>query len=274
MEDFPDSPQDYRWSLHDIDDIEQTIYMLNRPKVTDDEIDAFGWNSPIKCHRFASPKKQSKRYLSRQCDDQNLAPIENILPQPCFNNEQRDVAKDVEGGTQFLIGARKQLEVELAKQRNAAVQKLKTMLDDGARNQKEQYRQAILGKLVDQTDDILKQAFDDIRRLSEEMFASAPPPQASSSSLSKIICRQDASCHQFRSLMKKIKAAEQEKIRKQAQATVQQVATSLENLHVKQEKLATDEAIERYASIYDCFSFALLNFSLRLLPGPCVRSVS
>lgn len=294
------------WSIHDIDDIEQTIYKLNQP-ISEDQYDDenFGWNSPIKFHRFAatpraSAKKsrvvisspvnnaprtaeQSRKQQSHvqhhvQFVDENSLPntqrshdvpfvanLDNLLKHavesncthspspanilkssqsPLISNIHREISSSGRSfhsqnhqqpavdQEEFLLNAKKQLEFQLARERNDAVVKLKKILEDGAKSHIEQKRREVINSLVGQTDTILQQVREDILLEVHSLFENSSA--APSRSLNKV--SRDLHNTKFRDIYKRIKIAEQEKIKQKVQLGVKQVAN-----HMLQEEAALQE---------------------------------
>lgn len=255
-----------RWSIGDIDDIERTIYMLNRPSNEDTTDDLnFGWNSPIKYHRFAatpsaSGKKTKQGQYATQSDENSFpnrqhfisSSLDSLLKSaehPNMRNQSnvdisieravgmnRPLASTINAKSDarssnvilnqpevhmdvFLTNAKKQLEFELARERNEAVVKLRKILAEGAKSHIEQKRQEVVGRMVGQTDAILQQAYTEIITETQNLFGSIP------SKLQLPTPSRDSSTVNFRDMMKRIKVAEQEKIKDRVQQSVQQVAS-------------------------------------------------
>lgn len=287
---------DSRWSIGDIENIEDIIYKLNRGP-SEDVLDKenFGWNSPIKYHRFAttpaaSAKKNRKPSPMRWMEEHNntqhhvhFSDESPALPQrrppspfSPHTSSQRQVnltqpfspyqqqrsatnlptapkfaalstpASSVPTGAsqvecdEFLVNAKKQLEIELARERSDTVVKLRKILQEGAKSHIEQKRREAVNRLVGQTDTILQHAREDILTEVYSLFSTSTTQYTTS------IAPREHYNGKFRDVYKRIKVAEQENIKNRVQLSVQQVASHM--LHEEaamKERLATEQVVER-----------------------------
>ncbi len=114
--------------------------------------------------------------------------------------------------------------------------KLKQILSEGAKSHVEQKRRDTVNRLVGQTDIILQKAQFDILTEAVDLFGLTnqkihPPPPVSGATSHYQESNQKI---KFREILKRIKVAEQEKIKQRVQQSVQQVASQL----IREEALA------------------------------------
>lgn len=290
------SSSEPRWSIGDIENIEDIIFRLNRGP-SEDVLDKenFGWNSPIKYHRFATtpaasakksrkPSPSNRRWIEApdniqhhvHFSDESPAIPQRRPPSPFspqvpnqrqsttsqpFSPQRRSVlnppsalrpvaapvsssslpigASQVECD-EFLLNAKKQLEIELARERSDTVVKLRKILQEGARSHVEQKRRETVNRLVGQTDTILQHAREDILTEVYSLFASTATQHTTS------IAPREHYNGKFRDVYKRIKVAEQENIKNRVQLSVQQVASHMlqEEAAVK-ERLATEQVVDQ-----------------------------
>lgn len=151
---------------------------------------------------------------------------------------------------EFLQNAKKQLEFELAQERHEHVLKLKKILSEGAKSHIEQKRRDTIQRMVSQTDTLLQHAYEDILTEAHSLFSTsttstttAAASHAQYMNLPKNTNQQQPPREtynaKYRDILKRIKVAEQEKIKQKVQQSVQQVAT-----HLVQEETAQKERIQ------------------------------
>jgi hypothetical protein len=138
------------------------------------------------------------------------------------------------------VNAKKQLEIELARERSDTVVKLRKILQEGAKSHIEQKRRDAVNRLVGQTDTILQHAREDILTEVYSLFSASTTQHTTS------IAPREHYNGKFRDVYKRIKVAEQENIKHRVQLGVQQVASHMmQQEAATKERRATEQVVER-----------------------------
>eukprot|EP01033_Poteriospumella_lacustris_P009455 gene9456-6778_t len=147
---------------------------------------------------------------------------------------------------EFLVNAKKQLEIELARERSDTVVKLRKILQEGAKSHIEQKRKEAVNRLVGQTDTILQHAREDILTEVYSLFSASTTQHTTS------IAPREHYNGKFRDVYKRIKVAEQENIKHRVQLGVQQVASHMmQEEAATKERRATEQVVERSLKTYN-----------------------